>query len=95
MRARSRCCSRWSTKPAAENVQAGRRLLVAGHEILRFDMAEFDSVGTEGAGSGERFVTFDPWAGVESGDKIKLDPANCEGDACDALGITIETANAP
>jgi hypothetical protein len=71
------------------------RLLVAGHEILRFNMSEFDSVGTEGAGSGERVVTFDPGAGVKSGDKIKLDLANCVGDGCDGLVITIEVANAP
>jgi hypothetical protein len=71
------------------------RLLVAGHEILRFDMAEYDSVGTEGAGSGERSVTFDPGAGVKSGDKIKLDLAGCVGDGCDGLGISIGAANAP
>jgi hypothetical protein len=63
------------------------RVLAGSTELIRFDMLDFDSQGTEGAGSGERHLEFDPSVGVPQGVEIRLDASGCLGEACTRLEI--------
>lgn len=68
------------------------RVVAAGTPLIQFDMRDFDTVGQEGGGSGERIVTFEPFVGVPRGVTIRLDLAQCSGEACDNLEISFDAA---
>jgi hypothetical protein len=71
------------------------RLTVDGAEIVRFEMAEFDSFGSESAGTGERVYEFRPPYPVRAGQAIELDASECAGDGCAGLSVYVGAANAP
>jgi hypothetical protein len=70
-------------------------LKVDGVDFFRFDMAEYDSIGTEGGGSGERQVDLEPAVPVGLGQVIELDTNGCSGEGCDLFTFSISAANAP
>ena len=66
--------------------------MVAGDvEILWFDMAECEGVGSPGAGSGERYLTLPPVA-VGPGETIWLDLGGCAGEGCATLLVQLAVA---
>lgn len=68
------------------------RVVAGTTELIRFDMRDFEFTGEEGAGSGERHLTFGPAVGVPVGTEIKLDIAGCTGEACSRLEIVFSAA---
>jgi hypothetical protein len=70
-------------------------LKVDGVTFFSFDMAEYDSIGTEGPGSGERVVDLSPQVPIAPGQVIELDVSGCSGDGCSQFTFTISAANAP
>lgn len=71
------------------------RLMLDGVDFFRFEMAEYETIGHEGAGSGEREVDLAPAVPARLGQTIALDEAGCEGDACGQFSFWISAANAP
>jgi hypothetical protein len=62
--------------------------------VLTFDMADYDGVGTEGGGSGEREVTFSPPFPIPDHTTVVRDISGCSGDGCNHLLVTLEVAQA-
>lgn len=67
------------------------RVVAGATEILWFDMAEYEGVGSPGGGSGERYVTI-PAVAVEPGTAIRLDLGGCAGEGCATLLVQLGVA---
>jgi hypothetical protein len=64
---------------------------VGGLTALSVDMASYDSFGSEGAGSGERYLAVSPAIGVVPNTTVSLDLSGCSG--CEALQVQFGAAS--
>jgi hypothetical protein len=64
---------------------------VGGSPVLSVDMSSYDSFGSEGAGSGERYLAVSSPIGVEPNTTVSLDLSGCSG--CDALQVQFGAAS--
>jgi hypothetical protein len=59
--------------------------------VLSVDMSSYDSFGSEGAGSGERYLAVSPPIGVAPNTSVSLDLSGCVG--CEALQVQAGAAS--
>jgi hypothetical protein len=61
---------------------------LAGERVFDLDLGQFDTIGTEGAGSGERYVRLGRVIGVARGQELRLDLSSCTN--CADLTVAFE-----